>query len=182
MTHLEAAEALPGAPDPGRASHIAEAKAAARESLEEARRLVWDLRPDLRDGAPLPVVLERQLAEWSAKTGVRGEQVVTGSARELDPNRETAILQAAREALNNVKSHARASHVTVTLSYMEDEVALDVKDDGSGIASDRAPGSGGFGLKALDERVRGLGGRLTLESQPGEGTTFTVSLPVEGSA
>lgn len=182
VTHLEAAEATPVATDPGVMGHIAEAKAAARESLEEARRLVWDLRPDLRDGAPLAVVLERQLAEWSMKTGVRGERVVTGTARELDPNRETALLQAAREALNNVKSHARASHVTVTLSYMGDEVALDVKDDGSGIAGGPSPGGGGFGLKALDERVRGLGGRLTLESLPGEGTTLTVSLPVERSA
>ncbi len=179
VTHLEAAEATPDGAGRSVRTHIAEAKALARESLEEARRLVWDLRPDLRDGAPLPAVLERQLAEWSARTGIRGEQVVTGSARELGPNRETALLQAAREALNNVKSHARASRVTVTLSYMEDEVALDVQDDGGGIANGRGSGTGGFGLKALDERVRGLGGRLTLESQPGEGTTLTVSLPAE---
>jgi signal transduction histidine kinase len=182
VTHLEAAEAAPGGADPGIAGHVAEAKALARESLEASRRLVWDLRPDLRDGAPLTVVLERQLAEWSARSGVRGRHVLTGTARELDPNRETAILQAAREALNNVKTHAGASHVTVTLSYMEDEVALDVRDDGAGIGSGRPAGGGGFGLKALDERVRGLGGRLILESQPGEGTTLTVSLPVESGA
>lgn len=182
VTHLEAAESSLGAGDGAVRRHIGEAKSGARESLEEARKLVWDLRPDLRDGTPLPVVLERHLAEWSVRSGVRGAQVVTGSARELDPNRETALLQAAREGLNNVKTHAGASRVTLTLSYMEDEVALDVKDDGNGIGSERGPGAGGFGLKALDERVRGLGGRLTVESQPGEGTTLTVSLPVEPGA
>jgi len=182
VTHLEAAEAAPGGRDPGLAGHVAAAKALARESLEESRRLVWDLRPDLRDGTPLPAVLERHLAEWSARSGVRGRQVVTGSARALDPNRETAILQAVREALNNVKSHAGAGQVTITLSYMDDEVALDVRDDGAGVVSGRGPGTGGFGLKALEERVRGLGGRLALESQAGEGTTLTVSLPVDAGA
>ncbi len=179
VTHLEAAESLPGAAASGLTGHITQAKALARESLEEARRWVWDLRPDLRDGAPLPVVLERQLAAWSVKTGVSGKHVVTGNARELGPNRETALLHAAQEALNNVKAHARASRVIVTLSYMDDEVALDVKDDGTGIVPVPTSGTGGFGLKALDERVRGLGGRLTMESHAGEGTTLTVNLPVE---
>lgn len=181
VTHLEAAEAELGGRDGSVARHIGAAKAGARESLEAARTLVWDLRPDLRDGSPLPIVLERHLTEWSARSGIPGAQVVTGTVRELDPNRETALLQAAREALNNVRAHAGATRVMVTLSYMGDEVALDVHDDGAGLAGrDGAPPSGGgFGLKALDERVRTLGGQLALESSPGEGTTLTVSLPLE---
>lgn len=181
VTHLEAAEAELGGRDGPAGRHIAEAKAGARESLEEARALVWNLRPDLRDGSPLSVVLQRYLAEWSAKSGVPGTQVVTGTVRELDPNRETALLQAAREALNNIRAHAGATRVMVTLSYMGDEVALDVHDNGAGLGGrDGAPpNGGGFGLKALDERVRTLGGQLALESSPGEGTTLTVSLPVE---
>lgn len=183
VTHLEAAEAVLGGGDAGVRKHVAEAKASARASLDEARRLVWDLRPDLLDGAPLPVVLARQLGEWTGKTGVAASQVVTGTARPLDANRETALLQAVREGLNNIRSHARASRVTVTLSYMDDEVALDIKDDGRGFSPDPAEArpreSGGFGLRALDERVRGLGGRLAVETAPGEGTLLTVSLPLE---
>lgn len=182
VTHLEAAEESLGGREPSAGRHIAEAKTGARESLDEARRLVWDLRPDLRDGAPLPEVLQRQLAEWSGKSGVAGIQVVTGTVRPLDPNRETALLQAAREALSNIRNHAKARRVTLTLSYMEDEVALDVHDDGTGLAGSGgpgAPGRGGFGLKALEERVRALRGQLTLESASGKGTTLTVSLPLE---
>jgi signal transduction histidine kinase len=180
VTHLEAAEAELAGRDGPVARHIAEAKAGARESLEEARTLVWDLRPDLRNGSPLPTVLERHLSEWSAKSGITGTQVVTGTVRALDTNRETALLQAAREALNNVRAHAAATRVMVTLSYMGDEVALDIHDNGAGLGGrDGAPPSGGgFGLKALDERVRTLGGQLALESSPGEGTTLTVSLPL----
>ena len=182
VTHLEAAEAVLADGSSGMSGHVREAKALAREILEESRRLVWDLRPDLRDGAPLPVVLARQLAAWSARSGIAAEQRVTGTARVLDANRETAVLQAALEALNNVKNHARASRVTMTLSYMDDEVALDVKDNGDGLAGRQTPNTGGFGLKALEERVSGLGGRLTLESQPGEGTTLSLSLPAEQGA
>jgi signal transduction histidine kinase len=180
VTHLEAAEAALARGDGSAGEHISEAKAGARESLEEARKLVWDLRPDLRDGSPLPVVLQRHLAVWSEKSGVPGEQIVTGPVRDLDSNRETALLQAAREALNNVRTHAKATRVTMTLSYMEDEVALDVHDDGIGTLGRDGPaqGGGGFGLKALDERVRALRGQLTLESSPGDGTTLTVSLPL----
>jgi signal transduction histidine kinase len=179
VTHLEAAEAALGGGDGPVAQHIGKAKAGARESLEEARRLVWDLRPDLRDGSPLAQVLSRHLAEWSARNGVAGETVVTGTIRELDPNRETALLQTAREALNNVGNHARATRVTVTLSYMEDEVALDVHDNGSGVSEPgAAPRGGGFGLKALQERITALRGQLVLESAPGSGTTLTVSLPL----
>ena len=177
MTHLEAAEAAPGDAASGVTDHVRAAKALARENLEETRRLVWDLRPDLRDGAPLSAVLERQLAAWSVRSGIRGEQVVTGTARALDANRETAILQAALEALNNVKSHARAGRVIMTLSYMDDEVALDVKDDGNGLDRRTTPELGRFRLRALERGVRVLGGRVTLESQPGEGTTFSLSLP-----
>lgn len=181
VTHLEAAEEALGGGNDSAGRYIAEAKAGARESLEEARKLVWDLRPDLLDGSPLPTVLRRHLAEWSAKSGIPGEPVVTGAVRELDPNRETALLQATREALDNVKRHARATRVTVTLSYMDDEVALDVHDNGAGLngRDQPAPRDGGFGLKALDERVRTLRGTLSLESSPGEGTTLTVSLPLE---
>ena len=64
---------------------------------------------------------------------------------------------------------------------MGDEFALDVHDNGAGLdgRDGASPSGGGFGLKALDERVRSLGGQLALESSPGEGTTLTVSLPLE---
>jgi signal transduction histidine kinase len=176
VTHLEAAETAPGL-DGAAAAHVAHAKASARASLAEARRLVWELRPDLVEGKPVAELLERQLAEWSARSGVAALRIVTGTPRPLGADREAVLLQAAREALNNVRAHARANHVTLTLSYMDDEVALDVQDDGAGVNGARGAGGGGFGLRALEERVKALGGSCALESRAGEGATLTVTLP-----
>lgn len=177
VTHLEAAESSLDARSPA-AGHVAAAKGSARESLAAARRLVWDLRPDLVGAEPLPSALQRLLTDWRGRSGVTAELTVTGTPRQLDAGREAALLQGAREALNNVRTHARANHVMVTLSYMEDEVALDVQDDGVGVTQGKGEEGGGFGLRALGDLVRGLGGTCALESSAGEGATLTVTLPL----
>jgi signal transduction histidine kinase len=87
---------------------------------------------------------------------------------------EVALLRTAQEALANAWKHARPSRVSITLSYMGDLVVLDVQDDGVGGA-----GSGGlgFGLRSMRERMEQIGGSLTVESAPGEGTTISASAP-----
>jgi signal transduction histidine kinase len=106
---------------------------------------------------------------------------VTGVPIMLHPEAEIALLRALQESLANVHKHARARSVAATLSYMEDLVVLDVRDDGSGFVPDqlaRGGGTaGGFGLRAMRERVEELGGIVSIESEPGEGTTLTVTLP-----
>ena len=79
--------------------------------------------------------------------------------------------------------HAHATTVAVTVSYMDDVVSLDVRDDGIGLAEPAsapapAPASGGFGLTAMRQRVEGLSGVLAVESERGGGTTIAVSIPV----
>lgn len=184
VTHLEAAESMLGGGSPA-AAHVAAAKGSARDSLSAARRLVWELRPDLLGAEPLPKALQELIREWRdrAGSGTVVDLKVTGTPERLDSRREAALVQAAREALNNVRTHARAGKVAMTLSYMEDEVALDVQDDGVGVTGSRSAGSpsGGFGLRALGELVRGLGGTCALESAGGEGTTLTVTLPLGSS-
>ena len=80
----------------------------------------------------------------------------------------------AQEALANVAMHASASRVGVTLSYMDDVVTLDVRDDGVGGAGARP---GGFGLTSMSERIAGLHGALAIESEPGSGTAICASVP-----
>ncbi|MGB6006236.1 MAG: ATP-binding protein [Ornithinimicrobium sp.] len=87
------------------------------------------------------------------------------------------LLRAAQEALNNVRRHASASRIRITVSYMGDVVVLDVQDDGVGMEhADPSPG-GGFGLTAMRERVDDQGGSVDVECEPGEGTTVAVTLP-----
>lgn len=182
VAHLEAADATLD-PNPERARHhVREAEAVARASLGEARGLVWALRPDALSAGGLPAALERVAAAATAAAHgeLSADVTVTGSVRALHPDVEVTLLRAAQESLANVRRHAAARHVTVTLSYFNDLVILDVADDGRGFdpASRADPGpAGGLGLIGMRERAEGLGGSLAVESAIGEGTTIAVSLP-----
>jgi signal transduction histidine kinase len=181
VTHLEAAEEkLPPATKPVQ-RHLDQALRAARENLIEARRLVAALRPEILEGSSLPEALGRLAARWSEASGVPTEVKVTGDPGQLPQELQVTLLWAAQEALSNAHKHAHASHVTLTLSFMEDLVVLDVQDDGAGfdpeLAQNRSESR--FGLRAMRERVEQFGGRLLVESAPGEGTTLAVQLPLE---
>jgi signal transduction histidine kinase len=193
ITQLEAAQQT--GHDAERERRISNAKRLARDSLAEARRSVQALRPQALENSRLPEALAEEVARWSATSGVTAEISTTGDARLLHPEVEVTLLRVAQEALANVAKHARASRAGVTLSYMEDVVTLDVRDDGTGFASPQAapngrpagvtepvgsPADGGFGLIAMRQRVARLAGRLEIESEPGAGTAVSASLPAIG--
>jgi signal transduction histidine kinase len=185
VTLLEAADATLEA-DVGRArEHLHAAEDVARASLDDARGLVWALRPaSLADGG-LPAALERTAAGIAAAPGAGTpgpaiELTIAGTPRPLHPDVEVSLLRSAQEGLANARRHADASRVTLTLTYFDDEVALDVIDDGRGFdpAALAAPGpGGGHGLRGMRERAERLGGRLEVESHPGEGTAIALALP-----
>ena len=185
VTQLEAAGAVL-AEDQGKARrHIDDAETVARASLAEARALVWALRPDAIETAGLTGAIERLATAPGGAGGPLVEVEITGPARPLHPDVEVTLLRAAQEALANARRHAGASHVTLTLTYFDDEVNLDVIDDGRGFdpaATGPAGPAGGFGLLGMRERTERLGGRFTVESAPGEGTAVTVELPAVAPA
>ena len=104
----------------------------ARESLSEARRSVEALRPESLETGRLSEALAEVAGRWSTLHGITAQVTTTGTARPMQSEAEFALLRTAQEALANVAKHAHATRVGVTLSYMEHEVALDVRDDGRG--------------------------------------------------
>ncbi|BBL80316.1 hypothetical protein RxyAA322_21700 [Rubrobacter xylanophilus] len=180
VTNLEAAG---GALERDRVAlrhHLDQALGVARESLSEARRLVWALRPEPLEEASLPEALRRLVARWSSSSGVAAEVFVTGEPGSLPAEAEVALLRVAQEALANVRKHARAGRVAVTLSYIGGRAVLDVRDDGVGFdPAATSPGSGGdgFGLRSMRERLERAGGALSVESVPGEGTVLSAEVP-----
>ncbi len=178
VTHLEAAEQAVGERPELARTHLDTARRAAREGLGELRRSVHALRPDLLAGAPLPDALRAVADRWSADHGVPAQVRVTGDPVPLPPDTDVALLRTVQEALANTARHARAHRVVVSLSYLGDSVTLDVDDDGVGFAGTPAPrADGGFGLVAMRERIAAVGGRLDVESVPGEGTTVAAEVP-----
>jgi signal transduction histidine kinase len=182
VMRLEAAQAGLGSGSKEVTGHLEQGLRTAREALGEARRLVWSLRPESLERGSLAEALRRATDQLAHQTGLAARTVVTGEARRLPAPLEITLLRAAQEALANVRRHAQARHVTVTLSYMEDVALLDVCDDGVGFdpgGLPTAPGrQGGLGLVAMRERVEALGGALTLESAPDRGSTLVVELPI----
>ena len=183
VAHLEAARGSLGNDTERVERHVVEAEEVARLSLADARGLAWALRPEALTGGGLPGAIER-VAAVAAQGGPATDVTVTGTVRTLHPDVEVTLLRATQEALANVRRHAAAGHVTVTLSYFPDEVTLDVADDGRGFdPAAPTPGpAGSLGLMGIRERAAALGGSVAVESAPGEGTTIAVSLPAPCSA
>lgn len=178
ITQLEAAEQARNRSDDWQ-RHIDNATGLARESLSEARRSVEGSRPELLESAGLPDALAQTARQWSAMNGLPVEVTTTGRPNALLPEVEDALLRTAQEALTNVAKHARATRVGLTLSYMGDEVVLDVRDNGAGfvIANENGASEGGFGLIAMRQRVNGVAGTLTIESEPDSGTAISARIP-----
>ena len=158
-----------------------EATAALRElvvtTLQDVRRLAVELRPSALDDFGLVPAIERlagTLAEQS-------ELVVDLEARlgeqRLPAEAETALYRIVQEALTNVVKHASARRVSITLVRKEGFAVVVVEDDGQGF-DPRTTRTGSLGFVGMRERVELVGGRLTVESAPGAGTTIAAEVPV----
>ncbi|SHN39056.1 sensor histidine kinase [Cryptosporangium aurantiacum] len=180
LTQLQAAEQTLDEP-PTLRRHLTTAMNLARESLTEARRTVHAVEPEVLAEARLPDAISDVARRWSEVNRIDAVLTTTGHARPMHADVEVTLLRAAQEALANVAKHAKASRVGLTLSYMEDLVTLDVRDDGVGFepTAKRVNGSpdGGFGLAGMRQRVQRLAGRLDIESEPGGGTAISASVP-----
>lgn len=165
--------------DPGTArAHVRTATEITARGLAEARRLVHDLAPpELADGAGLPDALRA----LDAGPDIEVRFHLEGAPVPLPDRAEQALLRIAQGALANVREHSGARTAALTLSFLGDQVVLDVADDGQGFTRIRpAPATErGHGLPAMRARVRQLGGTLTIESTAGEGTVLSASIPLE---
>ncbi|MEU5976078.1 sensor histidine kinase [Streptomyces sp. NPDC047315] len=161
--------------------HLARAADLARSSLREARRSVHNLSPVALEHDTLPQALEKTVAEWSKSSGVAARFTVTGTEEPLHAEVEATLLRIAQEALANTARHAGASRAGVTLSYLGDEVIVDVRDDGRGfdpLAVPARSGSGGFGLEGMRSRAERIAGTAQVESEPGQGTAVSARVPL----
>ncbi|MER6002155.1 sensor histidine kinase [Nonomuraea angiospora] len=158
-----------------RRRHLDQAAELARRSLSEARRSVRALRPEPLETSKLPDAITDLAESWSRSAGVDLTLEITGTPVALAAPIEDTLFRVAQEALANVAKHARASRTGLTLSYTDESVLLDIRDDGAGFASQEP--ADGFGVDGMRQRVRAVGGTLDLESTPGQGTAVAAAVP-----
>lgn len=164
---------------------LSSVEAAAVDGLEESRRVVAAIAPrDLADTG-LTAALRRTLSALTEQTGLATDLHVDGELSALPTTIEVALLRVAQGALANVRQHAGASRVVVTLTDTGEAVRLDIVDDGAGFDPDQVsergtdPTHGGYGLRSSRARLRALGGGLDVESAPGDGTALTAYVPLK---
>lgn len=164
-------------PDEAR-DRLERALAMARENLDEARRSVLDLRAAPLAGKPLPEALAALGRTFTSQTGVR-VRVAAEPVGPLPVRAETELYRIAQEALANVRRHARASEVLVSLRPAPGRITLSVSDNGQGFDARARPLGGRQGIVGMRERAKLIGGTLHIRSRLGHGTRVTVVAEVD---
>jgi len=177
VLQLEAAEQALGEDSTGAQEHLDRARRLARESLNEARRSVWALRPEALEQLPLIDTLRQEIEKFTQDSRVKSNFNTSGERRSLLPDIEIALLRICQESLANVRKHAQSSQVEVNLIFERKAVRLSIHDNGIGFDPE-VTADGAFGLISMRERARLLGGTLVVQSGEGKGTLIQVTIPV----
>jgi len=173
-THFEALERAPGNAAPATITALGdmvrEIETAAQNAQRETTRLIEDLRPGSLQEQGLAAALNDYTLLFGAQEHLLIYLEVAGDDKRLPPVVAEALYRVVQEALHNVARHAKATRVDVHLHCSSERVALTIEDNGIGF--DTTQRSPGLGLANMQERMLNVGGRLTLESQSGVGTTI----------
>ena len=162
--------------------HLDRARALARDSLQAARRSVWNLLPEALEHRSLEDALQQEVEQLTAQHRVVATFNAVRDRQELPPDVQAALFRICQESLMNVRRHAQATKVEVALEFQTGAVCLTIRDDGVGFdpANRRVLTRGGsFGLSGMEQRAFSVGGKLSVESQKSEGTLIEVRIPVE---
>ena len=146
-----------------------------RETLVETRSLVMDGAP-VELGGGIAAALERLAVRFTREAGV-AVTVHADHPTRLEREGEVVLLRCAQEALANVRKHAGALNAQVALATVDGGVRLTIRDDGGGFAG--PPPEKGFGISGMRDRLALVDGTLSVQSDPGKGTTLIVTLPVQ---
>jgi two-component system NarL family sensor kinase len=180
LLHLETADALLGHADVSAAAQrsVRQALTLARANLDDARRSVHDLRAAPLEGRTLPVALADLAQEAAAQGKFQASFQAVGGHQPLPVAVEVGLYRVVQESLNNITQHAQAHQVTIDLVTTPERVRLLIEDDGHGF-DEGCITQNRYGLLGMNERVRLLGGQLTIHSVVGEGTTVEVEVPLK---
>ena len=149
--------------------------ALAAKTLNEVRDLALLLRPSMLDDFGLVPALNWQAREMNKRTGLNIRVNASDDCDNLPDDHKTCIYRMVQEALNNAARHSSARNVHVAVRAEAERVQFSIQDDGAGFDKRIVRG---LGLLGMEERVRRLGGKLRIDSQPGRGATIAAELPI----
>jgi signal transduction histidine kinase len=160
----------------GVAHHVNRLGEITQQALKELRLMIFELRPQTLDRRGLVGALKQRFETVEERAGIRTKLDTLDVSFSADI--EDALFNIALEALNNAIKHAAAKEVSIRLDQDEERAILEVHDNGCGFSIEEAAESGGLGLEIMRERVEKLGGSLTIESNPGDGSIVRAVIPL----
>jgi signal transduction histidine kinase len=164
-------------PDDDFRKRLESIKRLAEEALRSVRNLALLVRPSMLDDLGLEPALHWQAKEFSRRCGIPVSVNIEGKLDNLPEALRLCLYRSIQEAMTNCGKHADASRVTVIVKHDEARVIASVQDDGRGF--DALSQTHGLGLMGMTERVRALHGRMSVASEPGNGTLISLELPAK---
>jgi len=161
---------------------LGEISVATSQALEEVRQITHGLRPYQLDRLGLTQAMRATVSRASNTSPILFASRVEDIDANFDRDSEIHVYRIVQEAINNVLKHSAATEAAVVIKNRTNSVSLSIRDNGCGfdVAAMRSsqPNDLGYGLNGIAERVRILGGNLTIDARPGEGTSLTVEIPI----
>lgn len=157
-------------------------KKVVRDSLQDVRKIIYNLRPMSLDDLGLVPTLQRYVLTFQEESGIAVSFQTRGVNTEIKPVISLTVFRIVQEALNNVTKHAIASNISINLEFLNNELKLNIYDDGIGFDTEKLKVrsediSSGFGLVSMNERIELLSGEMNIDSEPGRGTRLNIMIP-----
>lgn len=155
-----------------------------RTSIQDVRRIIYDLRPMSLDDLGIVPTLERYISKINEEHDIVIKFITNGTPCVLPSIISLTLFRLAQEALNNILKHAHATEATVKISFLEENIELFISDNGIGFDVNevhkkiRDDGSG-FGLSSMKERIQLLDGEFAIRSELNRGTRYYIRIPLK---
>ena len=161
---------------------LTEIKTQLKSSIEEARYVIFNLRPLFSGQLDMIAAVKTYLKSFEAQAHIKTTFRSTGHERAMGTKTKIFLFRIIQESLSNIRKHAQAKHVEVTIDIQKDRVLTIIVDNGIGFDTEMVFQNtftwDSFGLRAIIERARIIGGDAKIESQSGHGTRITVESPI----
>jgi signal transduction histidine kinase len=151
-------------------------------TVQTVRKIATGLRPEMLDDMGLVAAIGWQAKDFQKRTGVRCRVKLPPETTKLDIDVSTTAFRIFQEILTNVARHSRATRVDIDLNVTDDQVSLEVQDNGVGIAESDLNGRKSLGLLGMHERALLFGGEVNISGTPGHGTRVAVIIPTRNRA
>ncbi len=149
------------------------------DTIQVVKRITAQLRPVILDNQGLVPALRYEIQEFKKRTGIECNITIEPPELTTDKDYSTVIYRILQESLTNIKKHARASKVVISLKAGQKQLVLQVQDNGIGITKEQTERTGAYGILGMRERILHLDGEIKIQGAQGQGTQLSVTIPVK---